>query len=175
MVRLWERALRRTDIPCAYSEGFNPRQKLSFGPPLSLGISSECELLDIFLEKWTSPDSVKNELNKVLPKGIEIIEATNIFSGMAALTASLRFAEYTAMIDTDISDRIKEILNSNEIVFQRKEKQINVRPLIKDISINGNKLVLVVQCDGKGTLRGDEISKLFSGAALKSVKRTSLI
>ena len=86
MVRLWERALRRTDLPVAYSAGFNPRQKLSFGPPLPLGIVSECEMIDIFFEKWITPENVKEELNKTLPPGIEIIEAKNIFSEMDSVT-----------------------------------------------------------------------------------------
>ena len=87
VVRLWERAIRRTNLPAAYSEGFNPRQKLSFGPPLPLGFSSECEYLDIYLERWTNPLVVKERLNDILPPGIEITEAVNVFLAKASLTA----------------------------------------------------------------------------------------
>ena len=49
LMRLWERGLRRAGVPVAYSEGFNPRPRLSFASPLAVGTTSESELLDILL------------------------------------------------------------------------------------------------------------------------------
>lgn len=174
MVRLWERAIRRADIPVAYSEGFNPRQKLSFGPPLSLGIVSECELLDIYLENWISPEIIKDELNKSLPEGIEIIEARNIFSGMASLTAVIKEAEYAAEVSVDAKEEIGQILSSKEILVKRKDKMVNIRPMIKDLFQKGDQVIIRVQCDNLGTVKGQEITNLFKGIIKDPVKRTAI-
>lgn len=175
LIRVWERALRRTDLPVAYSEGYNPRQKMSFGPPLSLGIASVCELFDLYMERWTNPDLVKDELNKVLPEGVEIMEAKNIFSGLASLTAAIKTAVYAADVKEDISSIIEKIKDSKEILVSRKEKQINIRPMIEDISYKDGKVNISVQCSGLGTLRGEEIKGLFPGTDLINLTRIVLL
>ncbi len=174
MVRLWERALRRTELPAAYSEGFNPRQKLSFGPPLSLGFTSECELLDIYLERWTNPQVVKEALEKVLPAGIEISQTDNIFLAKASLTAEIKTAAYTTKAFGDLNDKIKEILSSAAIMVQRKEKEFNIRPMIKEIAQNGDALAVAVQCDNFGSLKAQELIGLFGSSADPSFKRIAL-
>ena len=174
MVRLWERALRRTDLACAYSEGFNPRQKMSFGPPLPLGFTSECEFLDIYFERWMNPEAVKDALNKTLPRGIEIIEAKNVFSARASLTAEIKTAVYSTVTSQDLSGKIYEILDSKEIIVKRKEKDINIRPMIKDLRQTGNNIFIAVQCDNFGTLKGSEIRGLFNISALGPTRRVEL-
>ena len=177
MVRVWERALRRTEIPVAYTEGFNPRQKLSFGPPLSLGVSSECELLDIYLEQWTNPQTIMAQLNKTLPQGIEIIEAKNVFSGLPSLTASIKTAEYTAEYAGNIQNRIEEIMNSKEITVKRGEKELNIRPYILECSAipaqDSNLLRISVRCASDGSVKAKEIINMFPLANLRNLKRVS--
>lgn len=174
MVRLWERALRRTDLPVAYSEGFNPRQQLGFGPPLSLGITSDHELIDIYFVIWVNPEAVKEELNKALPKGIKIFEAKNIFLNLASITAAIKTAEYEAEFDGDVKSKIDEILGSKEIFVKRKEKQVNIRPMIKEILAENGKLTIKVQCDNFGTMKAGEIQNLFEGK-IRNIKRTALL
>jgi len=174
MVRLWERALRRTELPAAYSEGFNPRQKLSFGPPLSLGFTSECELLDIYLERWTNPQVLKEALEKVLPAGIEIVETGNIFLARASLTGEIKTAAYTTNAFGDLKDRIKEILSSAAIMTLRKDKEFNIRPMIKEIAQNGDTLALAVQCDNFGSLKAQEMIGLFKNAVSPAFRRIAL-
>jgi radical SAM-linked protein len=174
MVRLWERALRRTELPAAYSEGFNPRQKLSFGPPLPLGFTSDCEYLDIYLDRWTNPLVVKDLLNKVLPPGIQIKETANVFLAKASLTAEIRTAAYTTKAAGDLSGRIKEILGSKEIVVKRKDKELNIRPMIREIAQNGDVLALAIQCDNLGSMKAQELRDLFGNAADPSFKRIAL-
>lgn len=174
MVRLWERTLRRTDLPAAYSEGFNPRQKLSFGPPLPLGFTSECELLDIYLEKWMNPEQVKEQLAGVLPPGIEIVEAGNVFLARASLTAEIRTAAYAVKVSGDMTGKISEILNSKELMVKRKDKDFNIRPMIKELSQNGNTVNLAVQCDNFGSLKSQEMAGLLKGDQASAFRRIFL-
>jgi radical SAM-linked protein len=175
MVRLWERAIRRADIPVVYSQGFNPRQKLSFGPPLSLGIASDSEFLDIYLDKWLGPDFVKEDLTKTLPDGIEIIDATNVFPGMESLSSFIKTAVYEIKTNEDCSAIIKEILGSTEILAERKDKKLNIRPMIKALSQAEGIITVAVQCNNNGSIKAQEIKGLFPQIGGMNLRRTQLL
>lgn len=72
LVRLFERALERGKIPVLYSDGYNPHPKFSLGNPLSLGVESESEFLEIQLEDDYPPENLAKDLNPHLPQGIQI-------------------------------------------------------------------------------------------------------
>ena len=57
IIRLWHRALRRAGVELAYSEGFSPHPKISLAAPLALGVTSQAELMDVFI---TNQDRHKN-------------------------------------------------------------------------------------------------------------------
>ena len=75
LMKVFERASRRANIPIAYSQGFNPHAHLIFGLPLSVGVTSQAEYADIELTEILEPESFVTRLNKELPKGLIIIEA----------------------------------------------------------------------------------------------------
>ena len=74
VARIWERALRRTNLPVAYSEGFTPRPKLSFGLALSTGHESDGEYLDVDLDPEQGADldlaGLTTHLSAQLPVGM---------------------------------------------------------------------------------------------------------
>ncbi|MCX7796538.1 MAG: TIGR03936 family radical SAM-associated protein [bacterium] len=74
LIRCWERIVRRADIGVSFTEGFHPRPRFSFSPPLPVGFEGERELLDIKLEKPCL--DIKNRINRVVPQGIYV---NNIF------------------------------------------------------------------------------------------------
>ena len=78
-IRLFNRAIQRAGVPILWSEGFNPHQKLSIAQPLSVGMESEFEVMDLEVEDGADPEKIKAMLNEALPEGMEIIEATADF------------------------------------------------------------------------------------------------
>ena len=84
-VRVFGRAIRRAHIPVAYSEGFNPHPLLGFALPLSVGYTSECEIIEITLSEEMAPEELKERLNDVLPDGIRILSAHEGKSNMKKL------------------------------------------------------------------------------------------
>ncbi len=74
LVRTLTRILVRSGIPAWYSQGFNPRLKLTFAMPLSIGTQSECEFFDIRLTSPMSDEEVKSRLNRALTDEIQITE-----------------------------------------------------------------------------------------------------
>lgn len=75
LMRLFQRAVRRAEIPIAYSQGFNPHMKISWGNALKVGQTSGGEYAELQVEGWTRPQELMSKLNGQLPKGIEILEA----------------------------------------------------------------------------------------------------
>ncbi len=78
LMRAISRAIRRANLPIAYSQGFNPRMKMSFGQALKVGQSSESEEAKLTFEQDISPDEVKERLNEVLPRGLRVLTASKI-------------------------------------------------------------------------------------------------
>jgi radical SAM-linked protein len=81
IMRLWERALHRTSIPLAYSKGYNPRPRISLAAPLPVGVTSEAELMDIWLNKWVSPHLFIDAVSQQLPAGIIIKHTVSAITG----------------------------------------------------------------------------------------------
>lgn len=77
--RAMSRALKRAQIPLWYTEGFNPHPYMSFSLPLSLGVESLCESVDLRIIGDITNDEIKNRLNNVLPQDIKIVDVYDDF------------------------------------------------------------------------------------------------
>jgi radical SAM-linked protein len=81
LIRTWERIIRRARLPVVFTEGFHPKPKFSFAPPLPVGFEGERELLDIKIKEV--PSDIKEMINQVVPYGIlvdniEVISNSNL-------------------------------------------------------------------------------------------------
>jgi radical SAM-linked protein len=75
LMRVFQRALRRSEIPMVYSQGFNPHMRISWGQALKVGQSSDNEYAVIQVEGHVKHREVMDKLNQTLPPGIEILDA----------------------------------------------------------------------------------------------------
>ncbi|MCK4753808.1 MAG: TIGR03960 family B12-binding radical SAM protein [Calditrichia bacterium] len=174
IVRAFERACRRAKIEVVHSQGFNPRPKLSFSPPLRLGYTSEAEYVDIqVFEK--SATHIKENLNNNLPDGIEILDIIPAKSSIPSLMASINAMEYQInMTDQKLSkSTINQFLNDSEIPVSRKVKgkikTIDIRPFIKTIEQKSRILTVHTTTIEGRTARIDEIiSQLFTDHRIDS-------
>lgn len=125
LLRTFVRAIRRADIPVKYSEGFNPHAQLTFALPLAVGVTSECEVLDITLEKPVDIIETVKNLEKALPPGLEIVQAQITPSKMPEYTK----AAYTVVVenstdfDQNIKDEIMQSMRSGDIIVEKKTKK----------------------------------------------------
>ena len=76
MQRLWERLLRRSGLPIRYSQGYNPRARLNLASALPLGVISEAEMLDFWMNQPIPLEDVARQLNESSLPGLEIREVT---------------------------------------------------------------------------------------------------
>lgn len=141
-------ALRRASLPAAYSQGFNPHPLLKFGPPLSLGIEGDYELMDIAFEKQLH--GWEKKLNEQLPSGIQIIESELVGPVLPeSIEQSIHRFDYTVTLPPeseggpslkDVAQRIEIFLASSEFKYIRRrpkgDLEIDVRSLIREISLD---------------------------------------
>jgi len=85
VARMWERALRRAGVPVAYTAGFSPRPRLSFGLALPTGCESLAEYLDIDLAASLDPGEVTTRVETELPPGLRITASAPLQAGAASL------------------------------------------------------------------------------------------
>src|ERR1700759_1885668 len=75
--RAFERALRRAEVPMAYSAGFTPHPKISYVGASPTGAASEAEYLEIGLAREVDVEQLRQSLDAALPPGIDVVEAVN--------------------------------------------------------------------------------------------------
>ncbi|WP_377274317.1 TIGR03936 family radical SAM-associated protein [Peterkaempfera sp. SMS 1(5)a] len=76
--RAFERALRRSSVPMAYSAGFTPHPKVSYANAAPTGVASEAEYLEIALTAARDPEQLRAQLDESLPAGLDVIDAVEV-------------------------------------------------------------------------------------------------
>ena len=155
-VRMFGRALRRAHLPIAFSEGFNPHPLLTFALPLSVGYTSECEILEIVLSESVPTDEIVERLNSVLPDGVKIISAHVGKSNMKKLDIAL-YEIYPQKTPAGILD----FLLKNEILIEKKTKsgikETDIRPDIKDIKVSLEKIEMILSAGSRAHLKPEVV------------------
>jgi radical SAM-linked protein len=95
--RAFIRAIGRCELPVRYTEGFNPHPSVVFGPPLAVGFTSECEVLDFELTREMDPDEVRGRLCANMPRGLEI----DAVCGWEDRLSEIAFAGYLAQLEVE--------------------------------------------------------------------------
>lgn len=138
--RVFERALRRCGVPVAYSQGFHPHQKLAFGPPLTLGYTSESEYLDIQLQ---SPyqGTMLDKLVRALPQGFHVYQAKPILGMSESLSSQVNAACYETILPCGIADArkaVEDLMGLENLIAHRRTKtdviEVDIRPGIYELA-----------------------------------------
>jgi radical SAM-linked protein len=138
--KIWERAARRADLPLAYSQGFHPAPRISIASALPLGFSACAEVLDLWLNFDLSLEHIRTRLMNSLPSGVEVLDIDRVDDQAPALQTQVVAAEYkvkltTSEPETDIKQRVDDLLHAETLPRQRHGKFYDLRPLIEDLSI----------------------------------------
>lgn len=145
-MRTLQRAIARAKINAKHTEGFNPHAYIAIALPLSLGYTSECEMMDFVLLDDVPVFDLIASLNHALPEGIVAVTAyengekvREIFSARYALTM-----EYDDGITDEAFEHLKSFFNTKPINILKKskrgEKEVDITELIRDLLVerNGN-------------------------------------
>ncbi|MCM8770219.1 MAG: TIGR03936 family radical SAM-associated protein [Candidatus Omnitrophica bacterium] len=92
--RILERSLRRIDFPFKFTEGFHPRPRLSFGPPLPVNIAGLNEAVDIYTSTLLNEEKLLSRINPLLPEGTRVLRAEWVPLSLPSLVKSALLAMY---------------------------------------------------------------------------------
>ncbi|CAK7043950.1 MAG: hypothetical protein PEPC_01875 [Peptostreptococcus russellii] len=145
--RLLQRAFRRANVELAFSQGFNPHPKMSYGNALALGVESYGEYVDIEIEDDIDSQELMDRINKQLPDGMQFEKCIELEGGERALAANIMFGDYEFEIENinkldeeTVLKNLEKLKNSESILTTRRNKkkkivEVDIRPLIKTIDI----------------------------------------
>lgn len=151
-MRLFQRAFKRSGLLLKHTQGFNPRPSVSIAMPLSVGVESECELLDFELDGQNfSCEEVMQRLNSALIPGVSVASVYEDGRKLKELRYLLCriFLEYDSGIPGGTEQEIRELFDRPELTVEKKGKngitQQNITPMIHRLdvsSLNGRTLEL---------------------------------
>ncbi len=190
VMRLWERALRRAQIPLAYSEGFSSHPRISLAAPLPVGVTSEAELMDVFVAKLVSPHWFTAAANQQLPPGIEILGVYQIALIMPSLQSQVRYAEYRVEVATekrlkDIESAVSALLSVEQLPWSHQRdtgwRSYDLRALIDALWLIDWRqpyctIGMRLRCDSGGSGRPEQVTSALGCIHYpQSMHRTKLI
>ncbi len=122
--RSLERALRRADIPMAYSAGFSPHPKVSYAGAAPTGTASEAEYLEISVTTRCDPAAVRSALDESMPPGLDVLEVVEAGAGglVERLEASIWRIELPDVPDEVAASAVAAFLAAPEVLVQRMMK-----------------------------------------------------
>ena len=136
LVRTMMKIIVRSKLPLWYTEGFNPKPKIVFASPLSIGTESKCEFIDIRVTERISPEEAMARLNANLTDEMQVIEA---YYPEMKLT-ELKWLGYRIEITSDnmedgIEKRVNDLFAEEALPVMKKGKsgirEVDIKPLIK--------------------------------------------
>ena len=190
LMRLWERALRRGEIPLVYTEGYSPHPRISLAAPLSIGMTSEAELMDLTVDRSASAHSVMRGVRPQLPRGLDVFEIWHVPLTAPSLQSQLRYAEYRVEVAAECSGdemrvAVDSLMHTRELPWKHMRdtgpRLYDLRALIDRVWLEvGDNVTFVLgmrlRCGPQGTGRPEQVT-----AALgvkehpSSIHRTKLV
>ncbi|WP_148574259.1 TIGR03936 family radical SAM-associated protein [Nocardioides caldifontis] len=168
--RAFERALVRAGVPMAYSSGFNPHPRISYGGAAPTGSASEAEYLEIGLREEVDPTEVARRLDEALPPGLDVLDVVESSGGALAdrLEASVWRIHRLEADRSALEEAVAAFLARDEVVVERMTKKgvrgfdarhavVTLR--VADITDNDDRCAIleVVLRHGSPSVRPDDV------------------
>lgn len=190
------KSITRSDLKVAFSYGYNPTMKISMGVALPLFCESLTELVDIELWEDVSPEFVKDELQKVLPKESQIVSVEKINKSVPSIDQMACWAEYKIKIADiacesgkslyDFENLVyntEKVLASDEILVEKKNKKGLVKTINMKTSIGSHRFedgyLFIVLKTGQGSeippLRADVLMNIIAPDVLFDITRIKFL
>lgn len=192
LMRAMTRTVRRAKLPLWYTEGFNPHPYMTFALPLSLGMESLCESMDVRIEGDITNEGIFELLKGAMPPGIEITDVTDPVHDPKVIA----LGEFDILFDVEkdaeaLSVLIKDMLSQDSLIVQKLGKKgrhkvlkdIDLIEHIKEYSVGvmGERVKLSVTLPAGSTtninpsLLADEIVKNNEGASYTLVRKQLML
>jgi radical SAM-linked protein len=199
LMRTWERALRRSGLALAFSQGHHPHLRMSFGPPLPLGYRSRSEVFDLELARPPAVD-LAERLNAVLPGSLRVLASRPILFKTPSLMSQLEGASYRVRfpegflaetgiapdrLHAELEARLTRLLGHEHLLVRRQSeaqtREFDARSSLAGIEASSAEAPAVLDVHARFIPRAqvrpdDVVALLFPGADVRTVdiERTAL-
>ena len=182
LVRLMERAVRRSELPVSFTAGFNPRPRMALIAALPVGVESDDELLTLRLDEPLAPGAVRDRLNGQLVLGVRV---TRVEVGSPPAGGEMRAKYEIDLPDGVVVEQIEaeRLMARPEVPVELKtgkgSKTVDLRPFLLDLTAKYGKMSYSAKVTPRGTARPDAVLTALLGAACTEqggfrIRRTSL-
>ena len=173
-MRYFQKAIRRAELPIAFSGGYSPHMIMSFAAPLGVGVTSTGEYFDMELTSTIPTDEIWQRLNSQMANGIRVLSARQVEDGKASKAMSLvAAADYLVEFRPGKAPadgwqtRITEFLKQPEILVTKEtkkgEKQVDIRPFIYKMNLqNDNRIFLSLASASANYTKPDAVMDAFT-------------
>lgn len=142
LMRVFQRAFKRSGLLLTHTQGYSPRPSVSIALPMSVGLESHCELLDFDLDGETvSCEEIQDRLNGALTEGIRVLQVypqTRKIGAIAYLDCTVTM-EYDRKVPDDAVNKLRDLFAREEIILEKTNRngtvQQNIIPMIRSLEI----------------------------------------
>jgi len=171
LVTVLHRAIRKAGFPIGYSKGFHPSPKISFGPPLGVGIAGLSEYFD--MEIVPPFDLIINriKLNSILPEGVCVKDMSVVPAKVESLSSFI--TRYKYEIKGGDQSGIHRFLSEKEMNIQRGKYVINLRAMIEEARLTDKDTINLIAVDqGETRVRLGELLPVIFNTQLERLDIT---
>lgn len=171
--RFFQRAVNRTGLPIAWSQGFNPHPVMSFGSALALGWTSEYEVIDIKLSAPMGRKRTEDAVRAALPEDLPVLEVRLIDDKHPAPMAQVKMSDYSITLAGEnaeaVYDQVPAFLAREHVMAVKKtksgEKEIDIRPLAVELRKTDDGLYARLMLTEQNTLKPDLLVRTLADMA----------
>ena len=171
IMRYFQKAIRRAEIPIAFTIGYSPHMIMSFANPLGVGLTSDGEYFDIELTESIASKEAVRRLNEQMVDGMEIVSFVQIpddkkSKGMSIVAG----ADYLSSVKNgslpeDLAEKLEAFYAQNEICVVKKtkksEKEVDIRPMIYKLECRDGKIYMRVAAGSVQNLKPELVTEAF--------------
>ena len=165
--RFYQRALNRSGLPIAFSQGFNPHPVMAFASALALGWTSEYEMLDVKLAVPIGRRKAEEAMRGALPEDLPVLEVKLIDDRASSLMPLVRASDYRISGSGISREMLDDFLARESVMAMRKtksgEKLVDIRPMALDLRLEDGDLMARLSLTDKDTLKPDLLVRTITG------------
>jgi radical SAM-linked protein len=170
LMRLFERMLRRAELPFRSTEGFHPKPRMQFASALALGIVGHEEVIEIEFDAGLTLEVVEQRLSAQRLEGLELLSIKAIPRKInGQVTRATYFLPLATSAHPELDQRVAALINTAECWIDRLRphpKRLNIRPYILELKLPPDGLVMTLQVTPTGTARAEEVLQALGLAEL---------
>lgn len=187
LMHTWERVIRRSRLPLAFSQGFNPHPKINFASACAVGTTSDGEYMDMELTEDMPLTQVKAALDQAMPPAFEVTALKVVQGKTPSLMSIITRARYQLWLEfvaevtqAQLDDAVEQFWRREEVIVYRYKKNskdkkpVNIRPGVYQIELraegNHATLQILVQSGNEGNVRPEEVAYGLMSAGMPPVQ-----